>query len=315
MIPSSLIPQLSAAADTALVPVLQSGAASHGQAQPTAEVGFVAAAVLGGVPAIARAWRSTLRKAGYRLHMHGVFCHNAPKATFTDSTGNKVSCELADLLVVVDDLISGSGRRWAVLIQAKMANPSGGKSISGQDDLRQLELLTNWPPFDLPASYQCYSRDFSTCMHSGQPFDCGRYGLIDTQPLPYWHQQAPAMSMPSGGIQLGSFLARMLETGQTGFGREATGRGDDWSRTVDELMKVTYSNLFTYASGFGAGNRQQRGHSAMTYVSAYGPGYWFPRFLRHTAIPPSGGRHDGREEGGDGGLSILRIGIAGRGEK
>lgn len=315
MIPSPLIPVLAGAADAALAPVLLNGAAAFGQNPPTGEVGFVAAVVLGGVPAIANAWRPILRPAGYQLRISGVFCHQSPQATFTDNNGVRKSCELADLLVVVDDLTgSGSGRRWATLVQAKMASPGGGKTLTQTMDLRQLDLFTRWPAFTLPLGYQPYLRDFSTCRHAGMPFDCGRYGLIDTRFNPEWRQQVPARSMPAGGHRFGSFLAQMVGQGQTGFGREATGNADDWSRTVDELMTVTYAALFTYVAGFGSGNPQSRGHMACAYMAPNLPWNPWQPTERYTAggnPPPSGGRPDptDREDRDPLGISVLRLGI------
>ncbi|WP_156330434.1 hypothetical protein [Bosea vaviloviae] len=326
MIPNRLIANLANAADAALSPILQTGASSHGQAPPTGEVGFVAAAVLGGVPAIASAWNPILGPAGYHVRMSGVFCHKAPQATFTDSAGNSVSCELADLLVVVDDLTSGgSGQRWAALIQAKMAAAGGGKTLTGTLDLRQLDLFTRWPLFSLPTGYRQGNRDFATCGHSGAPIDCGRYGLIDGQPSPKWHQQAPSTVMSAGGDQLGSFLAHMVEVGQSGFGREATGTTDDWSMTVDELLNLTYASVFNYVTGFGPSNPQPRQTSALSLVATTPrafrvsdrPIFYYVRdnVWWEDRPPPSGGKPEFPDDGLPEmrGLSVLRIGIGGDG--
>ncbi|MGP9806266.1 hypothetical protein [Paracoccus sp. NSM] len=303
MVPNHLIASLAAAADTAISNVLMAGA--HGQSKPTGEVGFVAAVVLGGVHDIANAWSPLLRPHGLSVKMSGVLCHQTPRVAFTDIHGNKVSCELADLLVIVEDNTGGRlGRRWAALIQAKMAAPGGGQTLTQPGDLRQLDLMSRWPSFTLPRNFAPGARNFSTCTYPGKPFDCGRYGLIDGQPSPDWHQQAPACVMPAGGDRLGSFLARMVETGQVGYGREASGLGDDWSRTVDELMKQTYFQFFTYAAGFS--RRRQRGHSAFALATSD------PFFLGFASDqpPPSGGRPD--EPGDDEsptGISLLRIAI------
>jgi hypothetical protein len=307
MVPNHLIASLATAADTAINNVLLEGA--PGQSIPTGEVGFVAAVVIGGVYKIANAWSPLLRPHGLSIKMSGVFCHQTPRATFTDNHGNNVSCELADLLVVVEDSTGGRpGRRWAALIQAKMAAPGGGQTLTRLGDLRQLDLMSRWPPFTLPRNFAPGARDFATCRYHGQLLDCGRYGLIDGQPRPDWHQQAPAPAMPAGGDRLGTFLAQMVETGQVGYGREATGLGDDWSRTVDELMTQTYSQFFNYAAGFSG--RRQRGHSALSMAIScpYDPFF----FCSHSdRPPPSGGRPDG--PGDDEiptGISLLRIAIS-----
>ncbi len=234
MIPSHLINSLATAANTAIDNVLRTGA--PGQTIPTGEMGFVAAVTVGGVYDIATAWNAILQPHNLTVKMNGVFCHQSPKVTFTDSQGHLVSCELADLLVVVEDYTATALRRWASLAQAKMASSRGGQTLSQPGDLRQLDLFLHWPPFTLPGKYAAGQRDFQACAHAGSHLNCGRYGLISGQPYPDWHQQSPAIVMPAGGDKLGTFLAKMVETGQTSFGREATGVNDDWSRTVDELM-------------------------------------------------------------------------------
>lgn len=99
MNPASLTTRLAIAAQNAIVRSLTNGA--RGQIRPpTGEVGFVAAIVLGAVPAIATAWRPLLRPFGYSIALTGVFCHQTPRASFTDDRGNNAVCELADLLVV-----------------------------------------------------------------------------------------------------------------------------------------------------------------------------------------------------------------------
>jgi hypothetical protein len=306
MVPSHLISSLATAADAAINNALLVGA--PGQSKPTGEVGFVAAVVIRGVSDIANAWAPLLRPHGLSVKMSGVFCHQTPRATFTDNHGKIVSCELADLLVVVEDNTGGRlGRRWASLIQAKMAAPGGGQTLVQPGDLRQLDLMSRWPSFTLPKNFAPGPRDFATCRYHGKPLDCGRYGLIGGQPSPNWHQQAPARVMPVGGDRLGSFLARMVETGQVGYGREATGLGDDWSRTVDELMTQTYSQLFTYAAGFRG--RRQRGHStiAMAMSCPYDP---FFLWINSGGPPPSGGRPDELDDDErPTGISLLRIAI------
>jgi hypothetical protein len=314
MIPSHLTATLSLAADTEIDLALRHGA--PGQNAPTGEIGFVAAIVLGAVPGIASAWRSILRPHGLSLRMTGVFCHQTPRASFTDASGMSRLCELSDLLVVAEDLTAGgTARRWATLIQAKIANSGGGTTLSTGGDLVQLDLMTRWPPFNLPSGYAPGARDFSNCPYPGTPIECGRYGLIEPRPNLDWRQRAPARSMPSGGNTLGSFLAHMIETGQSGYGREATGTGDDWSRTVDELMRVTGAQAFSHAAGFSG--QRQRGHSAIAFISNPYPPYWplSDYWFGHGADGPlpTGGRPDGPEYFEDGpegeGISLLRIGV------
>ena len=312
MIPPNLIPQLGAAANPAVKSSLKIGAARFRQNTPTGEVGFVAAFVLGAVPDIAAAWRPILRPHGYSVKMTSVFCHQTPRASFTDSAGAQRSCELADLLIVVDDYTKTKpGQRWAALIQAKMAKSGGGQTLSGQGDRTQFDLMSNWPSFTLPSAFAPGRRDFKICPHPGSALDCGRYGLIEPQPNPRWQQYAPALSMPPGGQELGTFIAHMVEQGQTGYGREATGSRDDWSRTVDELLTITAAQTFTYKTGFRT--PQSRGHSAIARMFAMPvqppPQPRAPSGGSAGMAPPSGGKTDVRFDGEPEGVSVLRIEI------
>ena len=94
--------------------------------------------------------------------------------------------------------------------------------------------------------------------------------------------------MPRGGLELGSFLAQMIETGQIGYGREATGAADDWSSTVDDLLNVTAAASFTYSRGFKA--PQPRGVTAIAWSSPHPSLGLHP--LWSSRPPPSGGRPD-----------------------
>jgi hypothetical protein len=311
LIPTSLTPSLEAAADAEILQVLTTGATVAGQAKPTGEVGFVAAFVLGAVPEIARAWRPLLAPHGLSVRMTGVFCHQAPQASFTDSAGASQVRELADLLVVADDLTTGAlSERRAVLVQAKIASTGGGKHLSGKGDLAQLDLLSHWPPFTLPAGFAPGPRDFSTCRHQGSLVDAGRYGLIE-RAVADWRQQAPAVSMPAGGDRLGTFIARMVE-GRQGYGREATGTADDWSRTVDELLKVTGGLSFTYSAGLKGSHPRGNSHLALVIARDRAEGYVSGHWA--SGEPPSGGRAEpSLDPPPSEGINLLHIGITHRG--
>ena len=266
MVPRTLIGQLAIAADTAINTALARGAVVIGQPPPTAEVGYVAAVVIRGIADLAAAWRPILQPIGLSVRLHGVFCHQAPQVSFTDQAGQQRKCELADLLVVVEDHVTGSNRRWATLVQAKVAAAGGGKHLSQPGDLVQHELLSTWPLFTMPAGYAPHGRDVASCAHPGLPTDCGRYGLIDPGHFPAWYQQAPSLNLVSSGTELGAFIAHMVETGQTRYGREATGAGDDWSFTVEELLARTASLMFTHQASFPGS--QPRGATAIAFAAS-----------------------------------------------
>ena len=236
------------------------------------------------------------------------FVTRPPQASFTNKKGKQVACELADLLVVVDDRTTGRrGARRAVLIQAKMTQAGSGKTLSTAGDLTQLELMEKWPMFSLQGGFSPGLRDFRTCTFAGMPVDCGRYGLIDPQPSPKWTQHVPARSMHPGGNCLGAFLARMVESGSRGYGREASGTADDWSRTVSELLTVTGSLAFSYAAGFYG--KRPRGSVELAFTKPLClDSLWFVP----PATLPTGGkpeRPDYREEGEAQGISLIHIGV------
>lgn len=310
MIPAvlNLTNSLAARANSAIDRALRCGA--PGQNRPTGEVGFVAAIVLGAVPRIAKEWKRILMPKGYSVRITGVFCHQTPRARFTDGNGNDVACELADLLVVVDDLTSGTpGTRRAVLVQAKMAKHGGGKTLSSDRDLVQLDLYENWPPFTLPAAFRPSLRDFRKGAGTRSYLTCGRYGLIEPQPTPKWRQNAPAPAMPAGGDELGTYMAHMMQSGAHSYGRLAPGSGDDWSLTVSELLNVTGSLAFRYATGFQG--RRPRKNVQVAFSVPGGIHSAAPFHFRDKPLP-TGGRPDGPadEEDADGeGISVIHVGV------
>ena len=138
---------MDAAANQAIGQVLQHGSAKM-HTPPRTEVGFVAAVTLGGIKAIAKTWKPILAGAGLTLDLTGVFCHAAPMVNFTGSKRQAKSCELADLLVVVDVTRAGLLEGRAALVQAKMARAAGRVSLSGMSTITQLDLYQNWHVFD-----------------------------------------------------------------------------------------------------------------------------------------------------------------------
>ncbi|MEI8395040.1 MAG: hypothetical protein WCF85_09920 [Rhodospirillaceae bacterium] len=318
MIPPGLIPSLAGAANAEIDRAMASPNPIWIGKYPNDEVSFVAAFVLFGVAGVAGSWNKILNPLGLQVVSSGVVCHGRyTEAVFTDALGRKMRCELADLLVVIDDNASTPNKRMAVLVQAKMADSGGGKHIKDVGDLKQHELLSKWPPFTLPKkNFDSRTRDFCTCAFPGKPLDCGWYGLIKDQPSPEWHQQAPAISMPAGGDKLGTFLANMAAS-QPDYGREAavSGRGDDWSFTVDELLRVTGSKGILFSHKPGLVGRHPR------YISAFGVHgrsiamIWSDHAIlvphHFYGMPPFGGAPDDSDgEPPEGGMSIAYFSIS-----
>ncbi len=306
MIPKNITARLEQPADLAIRHALGGVALAFGGSVPQ-EPAFVAAIVHTALPSIGMSWGPILNRAGFSASFSGVFCHRSPIANFMDQSGNGCNCELADLLVVVEDLTpGGAGLRRAVLIQAKMASRRGDKTLTRAEDKKQLDLYSRWPPFELRSGLPRGQRDFGACTHPGTPADSGRYGLINRRTVS-WHQRQPATTMPAGGDELGTFLARMVES-RPGYGREATGAADGWSRTVDDLTRITFNRVFTEPR---SKSKRMRGVSVAIAAISGAVSCSHSLDSRGVGGGSLGGESESPSESLDvGGISLLHVGIA-----
>jgi hypothetical protein len=262
MVPAHLIATLGSAAYRALQPVLSTGAI--GQTRPSREEDFVAAFVLGAMPLIATAWSALLQPLGLSLTVRAIYCHGRPQVAFsrTGLVANvppSGSCELADLLLCIDDTSGNLTTRRAALVQAKMLK-GGTVSLSGSD-LVQLDLLQNWPAFTFQdPGYATRARDFTAGVSAAIATDSAAYGLIDKgASLPTWEQLAPARKLSPPGQDLGAYFAGLADSSAAATGRAAVvGASDDWSYTIDELLSFTGGkplNLASVPPGWSRGVR------------------------------------------------------------
>jgi hypothetical protein len=134
--------------------------------------------------------------------------------------------------------------RRAVLIQAKLLK-SGVISPGGKEWI-QHELLAWRPGFDfVDPGYAAKTRDFNARPLVGNPANTAEYGGIDLKSAPVtWNQWLTSQTKPcfTSQADFGPFLSAMA-VGRPQYGREAiNGGSDDWSFTVDELLKVTSAN-------------------------------------------------------------------------
>lgn len=273
MLPAAIARQLTSGADTAIQKVL-----AHGGARtkaPYDEVSAVRTMTLDGFDEIAAAWAPTLKFVGCRIDLRAVFCHSKPHVTFAAIPhprypGGRTPrvCELADLLIVVDhvDPYKKIDDRRAVLVQAKILK--GGKIAPSRQEWVQHELLGWLPDFSfIDPRYDQRSRNLNGTPLVGTPHLTAEYGGIDlkTSP-PIWHHWLTATATPwfHAALPLPSYLAGMV-TGDTNCSREAVRGGlDDWSFTVDELLRVTSAIPITLTSGVPRGNDNVVGFIADT---------------------------------------------------
>ncbi|TXR49457.1 hypothetical protein [Phyllobacterium endophyticum] len=213
------------------------------------EPGLVAAVTTYAVPQLATDWRQILQPTGTNIAISAVFTHQAPKVRFISFRKPTAICELADLLLVVDNI--RTGKRHAALIQAKMAAQRGTVIISRPQDKLQLELFQNWPRFNfLEPIYKLTNVDF----HSGGfANDCGQYGVIDRHCVspPVWSQMLPS-TVPGKTLAAPVLAKFIVDLVQGRVGRDATpALENDWSRTVEALMTVTYGRPFHHRQSLG----------------------------------------------------------------
>ncbi len=239
-----LMLKASAAIDRAL-----SWGSPTGVSVPRTEPGLVAALTTYAVPQLARDWKQILQPTGTNIAISAVFTHQAPKVRFISSSRTKAACELADLLLVMDNI--RTGRRQAALIQAKMAAQRGTVVISRMQDKLQLALFQNWPRFDFQEPiYKLANVDFHS---GGSAHDCGQYGVIDRHfvSTPVWSQMLPSM-IPGKTLAAPILAEFIVDLVRGRVGRDATpALATDWSRTVEALMTVTYGRPFHHRQSLG----------------------------------------------------------------
>jgi hypothetical protein len=288
---SGLKQNLISAAGTSVAAALQNGNPPT-VAAPSNEPTAVAAITWVAMPDVVARWRPVLRPLRFQIALHSVFCHQSPQVNFVDQSGKTQQCELADLLVVVDETASGAIRdRRAVFVQAKKFSATGMISISAASR-DQLELYELWPSFSFVSGpYKPVARDFTANGQPGSSGESGRYGGIDLPPTtPLWEQIVPSTNptMQRGnGVELSEFVAGML-VGDAGIRREAKAAGtDDWSMTVDEILSITAVQSVALAASLRPGVSRPRGVTSVARQAGY-------MAARHAlagvfGVPPDGG--------------------------
>jgi hypothetical protein len=268
-LPQPLVAKMAASANTVIENVLLVGA-SVMRSPPRSEVGFVAAVTLGGITDIANAWIPLCNGAGLSIRLSGVFCHAAPLVNFKNGRRRWETCELADLLVVVD-LGTGQGLvRRAALVQAKMARAAKRVSLTGPSSNVQRDLYQNWYRFDFQdPAYEMSAVNF----RAGQGVaHTGTFGVIDhhLRCPPVWtqHKASPIPTKVQKEPQLGEFIAEMAGGWRWGFGRLASpSLRTDWSKAVEKLLTVTYQRAFGHRPTLGSA-RPRRGVTAIAYFDS-----------------------------------------------
>ncbi len=227
------------------------------------------------LPRIDAVWRRALDPVGMRARMQGVVCHGHPWVRYA---GAPARCELGDFLLVHDHRSgSGSLKRRAVIVQAKVFHPTGVRARNSV----QLELYKKWPRFNYEswpgginnlASVHAAAgltgrlgdlreRDLTITAPSKPPassvmLDEGcRYGMIDVKhsrwgnpltgmnPWRLCSARAHDVYTSQAGFTLGSYLVRLV-AGQVGRHvpviqwPDSMAAACHWSLLVKELLSI-----------------------------------------------------------------------------
>lgn len=185
------------------------------------------------LPAAADAWSSVLQTLGLKCQVIGAFSLGVPIVRFL-SGGIACRCGLADLMIIVDDLTGQTPDRRALLVRAlsMAANDEGAGWAEHQ-------LFAEWPPFEF--ENLAYSRGPLGLRPASEAAAeiSGCLAQIDlASGAAPWTLLTPVDAGKDGVPRsLGAALAFMAGGS---FGRKATpGGSDDWSRTLDELLRRT----------------------------------------------------------------------------
>ncbi|MBW8814299.1 MAG: hypothetical protein JF588_12805 [Caulobacterales bacterium] len=211
------------------------------------------------LPTAVEAWRPLMSRLGVRARLVGAFSFGAPQIEVSDPAGKPRRGPLADLMMIVDDLRPTFAGRTALLIRAGLqAEAVGGPPEAGACALR--DLYDTWPAFRFRRrGYAESPRDLRGEMAADNP---GRRATISLRP--------GGWSLDAANGDVGLTLGRLLALMATGAeGRPATRGGeDDWSVTVDELLKETVQ-----ATLRGLASPTPALRSATTFVGEAGTGH------------------------------------------
>ena len=190
-------------------------------------------------------WQNALNSWRPKVSYGAVFTHQKPLVTFTSSTSKTLTCELADLLIVITN--HSSATRRAILFQAKMARgswPPANKS--------QWELLTTWPKF------QYIPHGTSAPVTRMLPFlgrhDAGaQYMIMDTRTKTILGNAA--VNPKPHSIPFSDFIYDFLNA--------STGRDISWSQSSakddwDELIWDLISSMKKAVATIGGAPNQAR---------------------------------------------------------
>lgn len=220
--------------------------------KPPEEPDFIASLVKYGVPKIKEILDIIFYGTGIHVASTGVFCHQSPMVKFKHG-GSNFRCELGDIMFVhIHKDKSGHIQRNALLLQAKMTEPSVEKKTIPTSEQHQLSLYQNWPEFiyDMKGgALNGRSRKVTPQFrHTG-----AQYLLIDSAshfsaplppsgeyPMAIWMAETPLHTSLTFGSALFDFLS--MSSGRI-FDAKKVAKG--WSGVVWDLIENGLQKGFT----------------------------------------------------------------------
>ncbi|WP_426344378.1 hypothetical protein ACN9MU_07575 [Pseudoduganella sp. R-32] len=222
--------------------------------KPPEEPDFVASLVKHGVVRIKKVLDILFNGTGIHVATTGVFCHQSPMVKFRHG-GNDFRCELGDILFVhIHKDKAGFIQRNALLLQAKMTEPSASKKAVPAAEQHQLSLYQSWPNFtyDMKGGpLHGKSRTISPqTRHAGAqyllidsgPQFAGTTIAIGEYPMAVWMAETPLYTSRTFGNSLFDFLT--MTSGRQ-FSERAVARG--WSNVIWDLIDNGLKKGFTRA--------------------------------------------------------------------
>lgn len=170
------------------------------------------------------------------------FAHQRPYVTYTNQAGKKVTCELADLLLVCHKNEDGQDRYNAALMQLKMGHwIDDYHQIHDQKELVQLELYEWWPKFvfkyRLMVTYDIMPKSVTPG---------AQYLFVNRREEPLFTHAVPSQIMfNDADYSLGRFLVAFTQW-QTGrpISPEKDQNQDDWSKAIWALIEGNRHNIY-----------------------------------------------------------------------
>ncbi len=287
---SAITVQLAARADEAVGRVL---AGETGMAPPLDAREALGATVSAGLPGAADAWLEILEPEGLALGLVGAFSFGAPIVEF-QAGGASHRCSIADLMIVVDDLTGRERDRRALLLRTRQTVANDAPCSDAERSLDE-----GWPAFRFVDEAENAGPTPRRRLGGETRFSC--LAQVDLMlPARTWRMVGctvtPGMAE---GVSLGRLIVEMAR-GRAGR-RAPEFDGDDWSRTLNDLLVRT-------ASATMDGLRpHQRFRSLMTHQGQAGTGFVVFENRTDLEITAALAGGHGRAEGSEGPLSVTHV--------